>query len=222
MGSRTRAAEQRVEDQRRRINALIDDLDQRVRRDVDQVRSGVTARVEEFGERIQRSGESLPGADTVRTQVNEHPMTSVVGGFGAGVALGMLSGSMMDDDDEAPRRERRAEPRHRGSGMMGGMASRLVGMFTAPALVSTVADPVQDEVRSLVKEVVAGFLGTERGRGAQRPTEPAMSSVDPGATDRGRPDPAQTTRQDTPAATAAPPPPGQRDRAWGENTERMP
>lgn len=160
MGSRTRAAEQRVEDQRRRIGVMIDELESRLRADVDSVRTGVSERVEAIGDRLSHTGESMPGADTVRTQVHEHPLTSMIGGFGAGVALGMISGGPDDTGDDAPRRERRSEPRHRERGM----TSRLVEMLTAPALVSTLADPVQDEVRTLMKELVGGFLGNRETR----------------------------------------------------------
>ncbi|MDA0302322.1 MAG: hypothetical protein O2822_07320 [Chloroflexi bacterium] len=88
MGSRTRAAEQRVEEQRRRIGVMIEELESRLREDVDSVRSGISERVEAIGDRLAHTGDSVPGADTVRAQVDEHPLTSMLGGFGAGVALG--------------------------------------------------------------------------------------------------------------------------------------
>jgi hypothetical protein len=174
MGSRTRAAEQRVEDQRRRVGVMIDELEARLRADVDSVRSGVSERVEAIGERLSHTGESVPGADTVRTQVHEHPLTSMMGGFGAGVALGMISGGADGEDDEVPRRERRGEPRHRERGM----TSRLVEMLTAPALVSTIAQPVQDEVRTLMKELVSGFLGNQEERRPAPGAEPRATAPD--------------------------------------------
>lgn len=164
MGARTRAAEQRVEDQRRHIGAMIDELETRLRTDVEHVRSGVTDRVDAIGDRLTHSGDAIPGADAVRAQVNDHPMTSMVGGFGAGIALGILSVGLPGDDgsEDAPRRDRRSEPRHRASG--GGMAARLVDMLTGPMVMSTIGNPLQDEVRSLVKEVVGGFLGNAQAR----------------------------------------------------------
>jgi hypothetical protein len=174
MGSRTRAAEQRVEDQRRRVGVMIDELEARLRADVDSVRSGVSERVEAIGERLSHTGESVPGADTVRTQVHEHPLTSMMGGFGAGVALGMISGGADGEDDEVPRRERRGEPRHRERGM----TSRLVEMLTAPALVSTIAQPVQDEVRTLMKELMSGFLGNQEERRIPPGAEPRAAAPD--------------------------------------------
>jgi hypothetical protein len=159
MGSRTRAAEQRVEEQRRRIGAMLEELETRVGTDVENVRSGVSGRVEAISARLSGAGEAMPGADAVRAQVNEHPLTSMVGGFGAGVALGMLTaGDSGSDEDEPPRRERRSESRHGGAGM----TSRLVAMLTGPAIMSTIAAPVENEVRSLVQELFSGFLGNDR------------------------------------------------------------
>ena len=86
--------------------------------------------------------------------------SDLVGGFGAGVALGMLAGRDSDAEEEPQRRERRSPSRHRA----GGMTSRLVDLFTAPMIMNTIAQPVQSEMRSLVQELVSGFLGT-----AERP-----------------------------------------------------
>lgn len=156
MGARTTEAALRVAEQRRTLGEAIEALDAQVRRDVRGVGSGIKDSASALGGRAVQQAENLPGAEAVREQTSRHPLTALLAGFGAGVALG-INGDALMPDARSPREERRRETRSaRRNADEGG--SGILGMLTG-GMLSTVAGPLGGELRAILHEAVTGFLG---------------------------------------------------------------
>jgi len=159
MGARTNAAAIRVAEQRRRLDESIEALDARMRRDVRGVGAGIAESASALGERMMRQAEELPGAEAMREQTARHPLSALLTGFGAGVALGVTGDALMPDlggrDARRSSRTRRDESREAGS------SGSILGALTG-GMLSTVAGPLGDELRTMLHEAVTGFLGDRR------------------------------------------------------------
>lgn len=173
MGERTTQAERQVAEQRGRITRMLDSIEERTRDDLAAVQQGVTGRATDLRDRAMNQIGRAPGIDAVTGQVSRRPLTSLMAGFGAGAALGVLGGAVMPERRGATGRSRQYRDRDSDSrpveereGMLGGV----LGMLVGPA-VGGLAGPVQSELRSLLREAVSGFLG-ESGEQRQDEAQP--------------------------------------------------
>lgn len=160
MGARTDEAAQRVAAQRWRISSMLDDLDHRVQEDVQRVRATTEERVSDMTDRATHLHQKVPGGEQLEAQVSSHPLTSVLGGFGAGVALGMATGGSSDPDAGEHRNGTGPRYREGRSGRNGGGAFDMINAFA----MSSIAGPVRDEVQTLFGQVVSGLMGKEDRR----------------------------------------------------------
>jgi hypothetical protein len=165
---------------------MLDSIEERTRQDIAAAQQGVADRASELRDRATTQVDQLPGVEAVTEQVIRRPMTSLMAGFGTGIALGILGGAVMPDGRGTARsssayRGRRSESPSEESG--GGMLGGMLGMLSGPAM-SAVAGPVESELRSLLREAVSGFLG-ERGtsRGARPREQSGQASAEHGRTD---------------------------------------
>jgi hypothetical protein len=187
MGTRTDQAERAVSAQRTRISQLLDDLEQRARRDIEGVEEGVSARAAEIKGRAADTLDAIegrmPSTQTLGAQVTQHPLSSIALGFGAGIALGAGSAGVGDERHAgggrrqagAGSRVTRASMRRRDDHFEqdepGGLASGLISGATASALAAVMA-PVREELQTMVRQAIAGFMGTDRGRGETAARKP--------------------------------------------------
>jgi hypothetical protein len=179
MGTRTDQAEREVNAQRARITQMIDDLEQRARTDVEGVEHGIAERASALKGRatgtIGAFGERVPTGE-VAAQVERHPLSSIVLGFGAGIALGVLSGSVTGNRDRVTTTTYRPRPLSmngntrpsEASDDESGLVSSMLGSISMSTL-NNVLTPVREEVQTMVRQAVVGFLGTERERAEPAP-----------------------------------------------------
>ncbi|TAK80489.1 MAG: hypothetical protein EPO16_00650 [Dehalococcoidia bacterium] len=172
MGAKTVQAERRVVEQRARIAEMLDDLERRVGADVEGVRHDVSERVSGISARATGAAQRVPGAENLTSQVTEHPLVSLLGGFGAGVALGMASGGADVDGPPSPL----AEPVSRGQ--RDGHAGGFVGAISSVAI-GAMAGPLRQEMQTLVRQAASGFLGTEPRDEPRAGTQAASASPPP-------------------------------------------
>lgn len=161
MGRRTDRAAQRVADQRQRIAGMLDDLDERVHQDAHAARITAQSRLAEVSHRASNLYGRIPGSEQAESQITAHPLASMLGGFGAGVALGVSGHG--PEENGAP--VWKGDSRH-GPGMLGSL--------TAGAA-STLAAPLRNEARALARQMLAGILGTDDrpgGEGTRRTAPP--------------------------------------------------
>jgi hypothetical protein len=184
MGTRTDEAERAVSAQRERISGMLDDLEQRTRKDLRSVEHGISTQAEgikhQAAEKLDAVERRVPQVDMVSRQLRKHPLSSVALGFGAGVALGVASesrggtssrGRAQQQTEAADRRSRSRrdeDGREDDQGLLGG----ILGAVTGRAL-ATVMPAVQDELQSLFKQAAAAFFETDRGGDG-----PRQSTVD--------------------------------------------
>ena len=165
MGARTNAAATRVAEQRQRLGASIEALDAQVRRDVRGVGSGLAESASTLGERIVQQAQDLPGAESVREQTTRHPLSALLAGFGAGVALGVTGDALMPDPRaRQPRRAAGTEASADQQRASNGVLSALTG-----GMLGTVAGPLGEELRSMLHEAVTGFLGKRPEQQQEQP-----------------------------------------------------
>ena len=84
MGKDPDQIERAIRDHREAISRRISDLQGRVQKDLESVRSEAQARA-------NGAVEQAKGAFDIESQVRDHPMSSLAGAFGAGVLLGVIS-----------------------------------------------------------------------------------------------------------------------------------
>jgi hypothetical protein len=157
MGTRTDIAERNVAEQRQRISRLLSDFEHRASEDVQAASHRVGERASEMQHRAGNALDSLPGKHVLDEQVPKHPLTSVMTGFGAGVVVGMLSGGSSAGNGGARHDwdgNRSSRERERGSD--GGILDAL-----SAAAVTTIAAPIQQELKDIAKQAVDGFLGKD-------------------------------------------------------------
>jgi hypothetical protein len=165
MGTRTDQAEREVSAQRTRISQMLDELEQRTRHDIEGVEHRVSAQTAE----IKNRAAGTLKTEKVSEQVTQHPLSSIMLGFGAGIALGIVSGAATGDERRpvsAGQRMKRASLRRddeREQDEAGGMFAGLISGATASAL-SAVMTPVRDELQTMLRQAIAGFTGTGRER----------------------------------------------------------
>jgi hypothetical protein len=167
MGTRTNTAALRVAEQRQRLGESIAALDAQVRRDVRGVGSGIAESAGALGDRIVQQAEDLPGAEKVREQATRHPLSALLAAFGAGVALGVTSEELTPNlGSRASRGSGRARANEQREAGGNGMLGALTG-----GMLSSVTGPLGDELRTMLREAVTGFLGERRGEREHPPEE---------------------------------------------------
>jgi hypothetical protein len=154
---------------------MLDDLEQRTREDIHSIEQGVTSQAanvkHQAEEKLEAIERRIPGTDTVGQQLRAHPLSSVVLGFGAGIALGVASEGPGDGRSRGARDRQETRPRSASSwrgdrleSQDGGAFAGLLDALTGPAL-SAVMPALQDEFRTLVRQSIAGFFGSDRPSG---------------------------------------------------------
>lgn len=167
MGSQTDQAERSVVEQRARISLLLDDLEQRVRTDLRDVSDGLSERTADIA---GRAGEALnlrdhvPGTEMLSGQVSTHPLTAMVSGFGAGIALGIAGSRSNGSEDPRPQPGTRRAKRETERDDAG---TRMIDILASIA-VSTVTTPIRDEIAVLVRQGMSAFLGNDTEPRARR------------------------------------------------------
>jgi ElaB/YqjD/DUF883 family membrane-anchored ribosome-binding protein len=136
--------EREIREQREAITSRISALQERVRKDVDSVKTEAQDRA--AGLKNQAS-QSL----NLDTQVQEHPLASLAGAFGVGVVLGVLS-----DSGGPSAANFGAQTAGRGGSALGDLASSLWGMAGAG---------VQDEIRAALRDGVRNVTGRQSSNG---------------------------------------------------------
>jgi ElaB/YqjD/DUF883 family membrane-anchored ribosome-binding protein len=150
MGQRTDQAERDVIAQRELITHRVDELRERVETDVDTVGARISAQGGELTDRAAEAADRVPGKQVIGDYVPAHPRVSVLGSFGVGIALGMLS--HRSEDGHAQRSARRPEDRSqsdRGGGLFDGIAG---------AAMASMVGPIQEQLKEMVKVAIDGFL----------------------------------------------------------------
>lgn len=157
MGARTDQAEQRVKQQRELIAHRLESLESRVRDDLQTSKTRTTETVEGAAERMKGLASDVPGASSVVGMVDRHPLVSVLGTFGAGVAMGMLG----DGNASAGASRSHNGNGHSGGGGENGGFSRLIDQFSGLAM-GSVAGPVRHELESFARDTVKSFFEAAR------------------------------------------------------------
>lgn len=172
MGQRTDQAERDVAQQRELLSKRLDELNSQVGRGVDQAGQRLREQVSNVRQTVSDSADRVPGKRTLEGTVPAHPLTSVLGGFGAGVALGMLRVPGDADSSEHSHRGngrrargngRHEEPRDDGDGFVDKLSGIAVGAMMGP---------LQQRLGELAEEAVAGFMGRSTNGNRQRRDAP--------------------------------------------------
>lgn len=172
MGQRTDQAERDVATQRELISKRIEELNSQVGRGVDQAGDRLREQVSNVRQQVAETADRVPGKRTLEETVPAHPLTSVVGGFGLGVALGMLRGPGEGDSSSEGARGRngrssngngRQESRDDGNGLVDKLSGIAIGSLMGP---------LQHRLSDLAEDAVAGFMGrNSSGSGQRRDTQ---------------------------------------------------
>jgi hypothetical protein len=152
---------------------MLGDLEERVHDDVKGIGDAVGERTSAVQERVSDAVDELPGRQTLDEQVARHPLTAVLGGLGAGVVLGVASGYIFRGGHDEYRYDRPRPPRSNSSpgerardrDAEGG--SKMMDALAAVAM-SSFAAPIKDELQTLAREALSGFLGNKPDRGTGR------------------------------------------------------
>lgn len=173
MGQRTDQAERDVIEQRELIGRRLSDLSGRLEHDMSEAGAQVRTQAGKLKDRAAEVADRVPGRQALEDQVPGHPLTSVVAGFGAGVALGMLRLPGGSDEPEPDRngRDRRRDGRGRRDDDSG-LVDRLSGIALA-----SLAGPLQRQLSQLASEAMSGFKGREAHDSGKEATRP--ESIDP-------------------------------------------
>lgn len=160
MGSRTDIAERNVAEQRQRLSRMVSDLEDRATEDVQAATSRVGERASELQHRAGNALDSMPGKSMFDEQVPKHPLTSILGGLGVGMVIGMLSSGSSSSNGSGRQQQRpdRSNQSRNGGESDGGMFSAL-----SSAAVTRIAEPIQEELKGIAQQAVDGFLGKGSG-----------------------------------------------------------
>lgn len=147
MGARADDAQRRVARQRQQIERRIEGLGDRARDDLDQ--AGTAAR-----ERVRYVADQAPGLERVTRLAARHPLTTVGGALGLGVALGVasegiplpISQNNQHADVGSTRGRMGRAAQEQGDQLRGAVAPIIAG----------VVGPMQDELRSWFREAIRG------------------------------------------------------------------
>jgi len=183
MGPRTAEAQRQVAEQRRRIGHSLDVAESEVREDVHDAKERVGEIADDVQDRLESRIESLPGMSVVHDQIERHPMTSVLAGFGLGIAVGMVVDSFGSDTDNEEERERRAAKKRRSNKAKRNRSNRdrnhgqsnMLRMFAGPAL-GMIGEPLRRELSTMLREGISSMLG--RDTEEHRPAHMAASRRD--------------------------------------------
>jgi ElaB/YqjD/DUF883 family membrane-anchored ribosome-binding protein len=171
MGERTDQAERDVIAQRELITHRIDELRERVESDVDTVGERISAQAAELKGRAAEAVDRVPGKHAVDDYVPSHPLISVLGTFGVGIALGMLSHSAGDASAQrSPQRHADRSHSEKGEGLFDGIAG---------AVMASIAGPIQEQLKEMAKDAIDGLLkqdSTAAREPGVGPTAPAAST----------------------------------------------
>ncbi|MGE0134510.1 MAG: hypothetical protein AB7L91_08835 [Dehalococcoidia bacterium] len=158
MGQRTDQAERDVAEQRQRISRRLDELSGQLGGVAEDAGHELRGRASIARERVANSADRVPGKRALEDAVPAHPLTSIIGGFTAGVALGMLRVPGGDDGDRNGHgaRDDRGRDGHgrRERDDSSGLVDRLTGLA-----LGTMMGPLQQRLGELAEEAVAGFMG---------------------------------------------------------------
>lgn len=145
MASQTDDAERRVRAQRERIEQKLNDLEGRVGDDISHARSRLQ-------HHVTHAADLVPGGPRVIEQVEQHPIASMAGGLGIGIAAGMMGGRSSSDGrrEDDDRRDYRREDRDGGAAMFLG------------SITNSLISPLRPYVEDAAKEVIAGFSDREK------------------------------------------------------------
>lgn len=160
MGQRTDQAERDVAQQRERISRRIEELSSQVERGIEDAGQRVREQVSSMKERVSVAADHVPGKRVLDEQVPEHPLTSVMGGFGLGVALGMLrtpGGDGASSNGHSAERGQ-AEWRQNGHREQPDEGSSVIDRLAGVA-VGGLMGPLQQRLGELAEEAVTGFMG---------------------------------------------------------------
>ncbi|MGE0227854.1 MAG: hypothetical protein AB7I38_00970 [Dehalococcoidia bacterium] len=178
MGQRTDQAERDVAEQRRRISQCLDELSGQIGGVAQDAGRELRGRVSDARERVTDTADRVPGKRALEDAVPAHPLTSIIGGFTAGVALGMLRVPGDDDGRNGGHardgRGRGANGRHERDDSSG-FVDRLSGLA-----IGTMMGPLQQRLGELAEEAVAGFMG-RRDHGRDEGDEQSRSERAPDA-----------------------------------------
>lgn len=170
MGARTDEAERRVQEQRDKLSGMLAELENRVRHDMDEATAHASEQTSLLSDRLGK----IPGPSTVSDRVHQHPLTSIAGGFTAGIALGMVSQGLGRGDDlggsgsesSGGVRVAGGHSGTSGSNAKTGLVTALINQFSGIAM-SSVAKPAKDELENYLRNAVTGFFEGRSDRGQQ-------------------------------------------------------
>jgi ElaB/YqjD/DUF883 family membrane-anchored ribosome-binding protein len=167
MGQRTDQAERDVASQREFISKRLEELNSQVGRGMDQAGDRLREQVSSVRQQVADTADRVPGKRALEETVPAHPLTSVLGGFGLGVALGMLRVPGEGDSSEGARSHNghtsngngRHDSRDDGNGFVDKLSGIAIGSLTGP---------LQHRLADLAEEAVAGFMGRGSNGSGQR------------------------------------------------------
>jgi ElaB/YqjD/DUF883 family membrane-anchored ribosome-binding protein len=143
MAKKPDEVEREIEEHRRTISRKIEALQGRVEEDLNGVKSEVEERTSGLR---QQAGQVFD----LESQVREHPLTTVAGAFGVGIAMGLVSELGGDRVANGSRGRRDYSDRRgdNGGGALAGALGSVVGMLSGV---------VQDELRQMFEEGLQRF-----------------------------------------------------------------
>ncbi len=150
MGKSAAQIEDDIQRQRWQLTRRLDALEDRVRDDVASVRDGVQERVDRATDKVHETAATTKGSDT---PVAKHPFTLSAASFGAGAALGWISGGESDRRGRGHRRRSEKEGK-RGGGFVSWAVNTTLSMIGGPAVgvaksaVKSTADAIAEGMTS--------------------------------------------------------------------------
>lgn len=198
MGKGSTAIQSDIERQRRALSSRINRLEQRVREDVETVKSEastrtaeakgqVTGKARSAGDKLSeakgRLEETKAGsaAAKVSETAHEHPVGAVGAALGAGLALGLVTGGGQERSNGRHEPSRgREEPRGREESQEPGRVRRLATAGTASLATkgaSSLAETIKSEFSALAKDFLDGaFHAGKKGEAAESTPAPLQSA----------------------------------------------
>ena len=155
MGKSPDEIEREIARRREWLSQRIGSLQERVDDDINSMKSGVR-------DRAKGAANTTKDSVDVRSKVEEHPLTMVVGAFGVGVLLGVMSDSAGGAEDELHERRFGSNGR-RDDGFLSEIAGSIMGFASST---------VRDELRQVVRDSMSGLNGRREGPQVREQTPP--------------------------------------------------
>jgi ElaB/YqjD/DUF883 family membrane-anchored ribosome-binding protein len=158
MGKKPDEIENEIRRKRQEIEQRLNNLEQRAKDDVASARDAAKEKASSVSDKANEYAD-------VQRLAKEHPMTTVLGAFGVGVALGMASEGVgiSRSEGEARRQSGGYGPRIRGREDYDS-GSGMLGSFLGPVLASATST-FQDELKQLIQ---TGFSSFKEGVGEKK------------------------------------------------------